>query len=482
MAFGHGPPPGFAAGAPPPNQYGPPSGPPPGHPQAGGYQQGGYQQGQPDGQRGPGGYQQGGYQQGGYQQGGYQQGPQGGYQQNQPNGYQQSAPGGYHQGAPGGYQQGPPGGYQQGPQGGYPQGAPGGGYQQGPPPNQPYGAPPQPYQQQAPGGYHNAGPGPAQPVHGAPVYPASQPSQPYYDPGPDLHAIVRATRGMGTDEKALVQILAHKTPAQIAALSTAYRNEHKGKTLVKLMEKETSGYFLQGLTEIVLGPLGADVQSLHESVIGTGTDELLLNDVLIGRTNSEMNALKGLYRQMFGRSLERDVADDLSLKTKTMFSMITSATRQEEHEPVQPQRVQQDVSDLHRAIGRDELQVCAILTNRSNNSLRAIAQSYEQAYGKKLVVAIEKNFSGHMKKALLMIVRLAINPAACFAALLEDAMAGMGTKDKLLVSRIVRYHWDPALMNAIKQSYRTVYHRELAQRIRTEVSGDYRRLMLALVE
>lgn len=67
------------------------------------------------------------------------------------------------------------------------------------------------------------------------------------------------------------------------------------------------------------------------------------------------------------------------------------------------------------------------------------------------------------------------------ASLLEDAMAGMGTKDLLLVSRVVRFHWDRANMANVRSAYEKRYRTNLGSRIRGETSGNYERLLLACV-
>lgn len=57
-----------------------------------------------------------------------------------------------------------------------------------------------------------------------------------------------------------------------------------------------------------------------------------------------------------------------------------------------------------------------------------------------------------MEDALLYQLRSAINKPSNAAMLLEDAMAGLGTKDHLLVSRVVRYHWDQRFMAEVKRT------------------------------
>lgn len=84
-----------------------------------------------------------------------------------------------------------------------------------------------------------------------------------------------------------------------------------------------------------------------------------------------------------------------------------------------------------------------------------------------------------MELALLQQLRTGTDRAMRDALLLEDAMAGAGTKDKLLVNRIVRIHWDPAHMQQVKGAYQHKFRQSLAHRVKGETSGDYERLMIA---
>jgi hypothetical protein len=62
-----------------------------------------------------------------------------------------------------------------------------------------------------------------------------------------------------------------------------------------------------------------------------------------------------------------------------------------------------------------------------------------------------------MEDALLFQLRNATDKYMHAAKLLEDSMAGMGTKDHLLVSRTIRYHWDRNTLNNVKGAYQQRY-------------------------
>jgi len=291
-------------------------------------------------------------------------------------------------------------------------------------------------------------------------------------------------KGFGTDEKALIRILAPKDPLQINVLRQTY-NHRFGKILEKEVAGETSGWFEQGLRAIIRGPLNQDVHLLHEALSGPGTKEIVLNDVLLARSNADMRAIKEAYHATHRRSLENDVKADLSMKTERHFMMVLAANRTEETAPVIPQQIDQDVMELYKAtegkVGTDELLVCSILTQRSDAQIRAIAQTYEAKFRRSLDHVIIKEFSGHMEKALLSQLRAGTDRAMRDAMLLEDAMSGAGTKDHLLIERVVRCHWDRNHMMQVRGAYKHKFRQELSHRIKGETSGDYERLMLACI-
>jgi len=86
-----------------------------------------------------------------------------------------------------------------------------------------------------------------------------------------------------------------------------------------------------------------------------------------------------------------------------------------------------------------------------------------------------------MEGALLFQLRHGLDKYMHQAQLLEDAMAGLGTKDLLLVSRVVRCHWDRNNMANVRGAFEKRYRTNLASRIKGETSGDYERLLLACI-
>ncbi|KAJ5928642.1 hypothetical protein N7466_007598 [Penicillium verhagenii] len=427
-----------------------------------------------------------------------------------PNNYQQQPPypqqqygappgpppqGHYHQHPPqqGPYGQAPP--QQQGGYYGAPSPQPPAGYHQNPSPQPGYGPPPpvqSPYGQGPPQGYGpppggNNAPGFAPPgAHGAPPYGGPVMPTLGYTPGQvapgdfrrEADILRKAMKGFGTDESALIQVLARQDPLQMAAVRATY-SQHIGRDLYKDVKSETGGYLRQGLLAVIEGPLVHDVECARESIDGIGTKEWLMNDVLLGRSNADLNAIKMAYERKYHRHLARDVEGDLSMKTAVLFKRVLEARRHEESMPCNPQDIGAKAAAVH---AKRKDQAMDILVAASDAELRAIDHEMGARYRASLENVILKEYSGHMEKAYVQMVRTATDPAMRDAILLEECMAGMGTKDEALVTRIVRLHWNRDHKEQVKRAYHHRFKKDLIQRVRGETSGDYQRLMVALLE
>ncbi|KAK8849498.1 hypothetical protein IAR55_004832 [Kwoniella newhampshirensis] len=360
-----------------------------------------------------------------------------------------------------------------------------------PPPPQPayggqsqtaYGAPPAPAPGSGAGGAMFLGvPIPAPP----PAVPVSQLAG--YNPQFDAERIRKATKGFGTDERAIIDTLSPLDPFQMDVLARTYE-QMVGRTLQKTLEKELSSWLEYTLVLLSLGPLGGDIYLLHRACNGAGTHEDLLNEVLLGRSNQEIFYLREGYKRVYGKDLQAVVRGELSMKTERMFNMALSGQR-DEAPSVNQQLVQQDVETLFRAgpgkVGTDEIAICGILLSRSDAHIQAIAQAFPQRHRVSLSQMIQNEFSGHMRDGLFYIARAAEGDGRGVvrdAELLEAAMRGMGTKDERMIYRIVRNHWNRTRFAAIKNQYQALYRKTLKRAVEGETTGKYEKALVGIIE
>ncbi|KAL4961771.1 annexin [Aspergillus stella-maris] len=310
----------------------------------------------------------------------------------------------------------------------------------------------------------------------------------HMDPGDfrrEADALRKAMKGFGTDEKALIGVLAKLNPGHIAAVRATYKS-HIKRDLYSDVKSETSGYFRQGLLAIIDGPLLHDTALAREAVQGIGTKEWLLDDVLLGRSNADLKAIKDSYKHTYNRTLDRDVEADLSFKTKTLYMHVLRANRHEETMGFDPGQIQHDATSIHNAtsarIVNNADEVSTIFGSYSNRELVELDIVFQRRYSLTLEAHIEKTFSGHMKDAFLRMLQTAKDPAMRDAVALEECMKGMGTKDEKLVVRVARVHWDRRHLDIVKSAYQHKYGRDLVSRVKGETSGDYQRLLVAMLE
>jgi len=299
----------------------------------------------------------------------------------------------------------------------------------------------------------------------------------------DIDAVYRACKGLGTDELALINIFGHRDGPTIDAIRAQYTTRIR-RDLIETLEKETSGNFETALVSTALGPIESEAYFARKAIAGLGTKESMLTEAIMGKSNQQIATLKSVYQRRYGETLENAVRGDLSGKTEQMFVLALAGNKMDDWVQVDPQVVSNDVRTLYAAtqgrIGTDVVQVCSILIRANDAYIRAYVDSYKRQYGQDFLRILRKEFSGHMAGALLYIVKGALNKAERDAELLEDSMAGLGTRDDLLISRLVRAHWDKAHFTRVKLAYTALYKKDLTKRVKGETSGDYGKMVVVL--
>jgi annexin A7/11 len=307
------------------------------------------------------------------------------------------------------------------------------------------------------------------------------------DASKDVDALRKAMKGLGTDEATLIRILAHADPLYIAKLKHTF-TQRLGRSLEKDVKSEVSGNLERILLTFIHGPLLQDVNAVRNAVKGLGTNEQLLNDVLVGRSNADLNAIKRAYSDTFHRSLDQDVSDDLSGRTRQIFTMILAANRPEETAPIDPQAINHDVDELHNALLRpadsDIIVIARILTGRSDAQLRAIDQTYNQLHKPSLYKHIVDGVTGHPKDIFVAMLRRATDPVTYDMEKIRDCLTGYGIKpnDTLLSERISRLHWNKPHMHAVKEAYKKKCGKDLVKSLAEATSGDYMRALIAAMD
>lgn len=288
-------------------------------------------------------------------------------------------------------------------------------------------------------------------------------------------------KGFGTDEKAIINVLAKRTNAQRLEIAVQFKTMY-GKDLVKDLKSETSGNF-ENLLVAMLTPLPQlYAKHIRDAISGIGTDEEVLIEVLCTKSNSEIRTIRAAYESEYGNCLEDDLRSDTSGTFKRVMVSLCTAGRDESMH-VDYDAAQQDAHRLLEAgenqWGTDESAFNMILCQRNHAQLRVIFDEYEKISGKDIEDSIRSEFSGDSEDAFLAIVRSIRDTPYFYAKCIHDAISGLGTKDNKLQRIVVsRCEID---MGDIKSAYAAKYGETLADAISGDTSGDYKKCLLSLI-
>ncbi|XP_013389486.1 annexin-B12-like [Lingula anatina] len=301
-----------------------------------------------------------------------------------------------------------------------------------------------------------------------------------FNPEDDSAKLRKAMKGLGTDERAIIDILGFRTNAQRQKLFLQYKTMY-GRDLIQDLKSELSGKFEDCVLALMLPPEKYDASELRRAMAGLGTDEDALIEILCTRNNREIQAINAAYKQMYRTSLEQDIAGDTSGHFKRLMVSMANGHRDENQAP-NMQKAQQDARKLYDAgekrWGTDESMFNAILASQSFPQLRAVFDEYQKLSKNTIERVIQSEMSGDLAKGMLTIVKVVKNKASYFAEKMYTSMKGLGTDDKTLIRVVVtRCEVD---MVQIKEEFQKKYHQSLGAFIRDDTSGDYKRVLLAL--
>ncbi|XP_059476153.1 annexin B9-like isoform X2 [Neocloeon triangulifer] len=302
-----------------------------------------------------------------------------------------------------------------------------------------------------------------------------------FDPNSDAAALEAAMCGQGTNEDAIIDILAHRTVSQRLKIAEVYK-ELYDTDLVGRLKKDLTGH-MENVTVAMMTPISQlYAVELRKAVSGLLTDEESLVEVLMSLSNFGVIDVATEYENMYGRSLEHDLKNDSSGEFRNLLVRLCSASR-DESDVVNEEIVRDDALALAAAgaseWATEESVFASVLASRSFAHLRLMFRVFRSVTGRDIEAVIDQHFSGKLRKGFLSIVRIVRKRPAYFARRLYESMKGLGTDDHTLIRIVVsRSEID---LGDIKQEYLAQYGQTLEKWIEGDTLGHYRRMLLALV-
>ncbi|EPQ08727.1 Germ cell-less protein-like 1 [Myotis brandtii] len=255
----------------------------------------------------------------------------------------------------------------------------------------------------------------------------------------DAQTLRKAMKGLGTDEDAIISVLAYRNTAQRQEIRTAYKTTI-GRDLIDDLKSELTGKFERVIVGMMTPTVLYDVEELRRAMKGAGTDEGCLIEILASRTPEEIRRINETYQLQYGRSLEDDIRSDTSFMFQRVLVSLSAGGRDESNF-LDDDLMRQDAQDLYEAgekkWGTDEVKFLTVLCSRNRNHLLHVFDEYKRISQKDIEQSIKSETSGSFEDALLAIVKCMRNKSAYFAERLYKSMKGLGTDDDTLIRVMV---------------------------------------------
>lgn len=281
-----------------------------------------------------------------------------------------------------------------------------------------------------------------------------------------------AVEGWGTDEEAIFNALAGRTPAEIAAIEVAYRTLSGGEELEVRLRDELSGEDLSRAMSLLRGESAATeaARQFWNAVEGMGTNEEAIYAAVAGRAADEWQAIQDAYRQMANEALLTRLQDELTASEWTdLQTLLPGATggavTAEDRATVIANQIEAAVSGP----GTDEEAIYSALTGRTDAELREIERRFRLLTGEDLDARLRDELTAGEYEQVQQLLHPLPNPEERLARALREAMQGPGTHERGILAILTDR--PAAELQQIRTAYQRLYGEALADRLREELSG-----------
>ncbi|KAF6080448.1 annexin A6 [Phyllostomus discolor] len=222
----------------------------------------------------------------------------------------------------------------------------------------------------------------------------------------DAKQLKKAMEGAGTDEKALIEILATRTNAEIQAINEAYKEDYH-KSLEDALSSDTSGHFKRILISLATGnreeggenrdQAREDAQEIADTSSGgdKASMETRFMTILCTRSYPHLRRVFQEFVKMTNYDVEHVIKKEMSGDVRDAFVAIVQSVKNK------PLFFADKLYKSMKGAGTDEKTLTRIMVSRSEIDLLNVRREFIEKYDKSLHKAIEGDTSGDFMKALL---------------------------------------------------------------------------------
>ncbi|TVY48823.1 Annexin [Lachnellula occidentalis] len=316
----------------------------------------------------------------------------------------------------------------------------------------------------------------------------------FHDPEEEATILAKALKGekRHPDTQPLIDILPGLTHEQVLDLRVEYKrivktgSDKKGVNIakhIKMRLKEEDSSLMKACYVCALGKWESEAYWANFWYQGEKSRRELLIESLMGRTNREIRQIKdGFSDKKYSDSLVKCMKTELKEdKFKKAVLLVLDERKMEERPGYGLDRdlLEDDVRDLYKAVRSEkggESAMISIIVVRSDSHLKEVLRAYESTYRANFAREMLKKSGNLVGELLAHILNGVINKPVRDALLVHHALSlskSDSIRTELLISRLVRYHWDRPHMEAVKREYRNRYGIEMQKAVAEGTRSDW---------
>nr|AFK33579.1 unknown [Lotus japonicus] len=298
-------------------------------------------------------------------------------------------------------------------------------------------------------------------------------------PAEDSEQLRKAFQGWGTNEDLIISILAHRNAAQRKLIHETYSQTY-GEDLLTDLDKELSSDFERAVVLWTLGPAERDAFLVNEATKRLTKNNWILMEIASTRSSLDLFKAKQAYQARFKRSIE-DVAYHTSGDIRKLLVPLVGTFRYDGDE-VNMILAKSEAKLLHEKIAEkayNHEDLLRVITTRSKAQLNATLNHYNNEFGNEIDKDLETDSDDEYLNLLRATIKSLTYPEKYFEELLRLAINKTGT-DEWALTRVVTTRAEVDLQK-IAEEYQKRNSVPLDRAIANDTSGDYQKILLALM-
>ncbi|XGW04454.1 hypothetical protein V3C99_015553 [Haemonchus contortus] len=312
------------------------------------------------------------------------------------------------------------------------------------------------------------------------------PDSPDFHPAQASETLRKALSGMDTKDQIIVDTVLYHNNFQRQKILSAYEDMY-GRKLIDDLEDETGGYFFQMAQALFKPAHQYDTMNLQRSLSNRYADRSVAIEIACTRTARQLRVIRDTYLADYKKSIDKDILVKVEGVVGRMLTLLLCKSRPEGGRKVDHELVKAHAELLMKnsieEIAKNMSLFEQIFVGTSWKHLAAVFDQVDEIRNgeRDVETLVRKNKVLHseIRQIFLTIIRVSRNMQLYFAEQLRAALI-QEKPDHQTIIRITVSRSEIDLYD-ICEEYKRKYQRTLEYDLHQTCSGDYLRLLIALL-